>query len=119
MDCEGSGLYTLQSTCNHSCEPNAEVTFPNNNNTLAVKALQDITSGQVCAYFGSDHFVFQNQFSIVKCLFCIEFIYPFQEILISYLDECARERSRHSRQKILRYVFFARECCYLNVCDFY
>ena len=74
MDCEGSGLYTLQSTCNHSCEQNAEVTFPNNNSTLAVKALQDIKAGQVCAYFGSDHFVFENQFSKVKCLFCIEFI---------------------------------------------
>jgi len=75
LDCDGSGLYALQSSCNHSCVPNAEVTFPENNFVLSVKAVTDISEGE--------------------------------EIMISYLDECARDRSRHSRQKILRenYLF--------------
>lgn len=75
LNCEGSGLYSLQSSCNHSCEPNAEVTFPYNNSTLALKAL--------CS------------------------IQPEEEIVICYLGECDRERSRHSRQRLLRenYLF--------------
>lgn len=72
---EGSGLYELHSTINHSCQPNGEVHFPNNNHTLALKA--------------------------------VETIQPGQEILICYLDECQRDRSRHSRVKYLRenYLF--------------
>ncbi|XP_013385788.1 SET and MYND domain-containing protein 5-like, partial [Lingula anatina] len=75
LNCEGSGLYTFQSACNHSCQPNAEVTFPHNNFTLQMVAVQDIKAGE--------------------------------EICISYLDECDRERSRYSRQKALRenYLF--------------
>ena len=34
-------------TGNHSCEPNAEVTFPYNNSTLALKALSSIQPGEV------------------------------------------------------------------------
>ncbi|XP_033633420.1 SET and MYND domain-containing protein 5-like isoform X1 [Asterias rubens] len=75
LNCEGSALYQLQSRCNHSCRPNAEVQFNANNSTLSVVALTDINKSE--------------------------------EICICYLDECSRERSRHSRQKILRenYLF--------------
>ncbi|EDO34962.1 predicted protein [Nematostella vectensis] len=75
LNCEGAGLYALQSSCNHSCAPNAEVTFPKNNSTLVLKALHPIKNGE--------------------------------EICISYLEECQRERSRHSRLKYLRenYIF--------------
>jgi len=75
LNCEGSGLYALQSSCNHSCEPNAEVTFPYNNSTLALKALHSIQPGE--------------------------------EIVICYLGECDKERSRHTRQRLLRenYLF--------------
>ncbi|XP_043920389.1 SET and MYND domain-containing protein 5 [Protopterus annectens] len=75
LNCEGSGLYILQSCCNHSCMPNAETSFPNNNFLLHLTAVADIEPGE--------------------------------EICISYLDCCQRERSRHSRQKILRenYLF--------------
>ncbi|ESN95592.1 hypothetical protein HELRODRAFT_193546 [Helobdella robusta] len=75
LDCEGSGLYLLQSACNHSCVPNAQVTFPHNNHILSLKAVKDIE--------------------------------PDQEIFISYLDECDRTRSRHSRHRLLRenYLF--------------
>ncbi|XP_027039733.1 SET and MYND domain-containing protein 5-like isoform X1 [Pocillopora damicornis] len=75
LNCEGSGLYALQSSCNPSCEPNAEVTFPHNNSTLVLKALHDIKEGE--------------------------------EIVICYLNCCDRERSRHSRQRLLRenYLF--------------
>ncbi|XP_056200627.1 histone-lysine N-trimethyltransferase SMYD5 isoform X2 [Falco biarmicus] len=75
LNCEGSGLYVLQSCCNHSCIPNAETSFPENNFLLHLTALEDIKAGE--------------------------------EICISYLDCCQRERSRHSRNKILRenYLF--------------
>jgi hypothetical protein len=32
---------------NHSCAPNAEVTFPYNDSTLVLEALQDIQEGEV------------------------------------------------------------------------
>ncbi|KAK2192875.1 hypothetical protein NP493_21g07016 [Ridgeia piscesae] len=70
LNCEGSGLYSLQSACNHSCDANAEVTFPHNDFTLCVKALRAIKQGE--------------------------------EVCICYLSECDVERSRHSRQKILK-----------------
>ncbi|XP_077136505.1 protein-lysine N-trimethyltransferase SMYD5 [Ranitomeya variabilis] len=75
LNCEGSGLYLLQSCCNHSCVPNAEASFPDNNYLLHLIALEDIEPGE--------------------------------EICISYLDCCQRERSRHTRHKILRenYLF--------------
>lgn len=43
---EGSGLYVMQSKINHSCAPNAEITFPHGNHTLEIKALQDIHVGE-------------------------------------------------------------------------
>ncbi|TKS72131.1 SET and MYND domain-containing protein 5 [Collichthys lucidus] len=60
---------------NHSCIPNAEASFPDNNFLLQLSALSDINPGE--------------------------------EICISYLDCCQRDRSRHSRHKILRenYLF--------------
>uniref|UniRef100_A0A667WNF5 Protein-lysine N-trimethyltransferase SMYD5 n=1 Tax=Myripristis murdjan TaxID=586833 RepID=A0A667WNF5_9TELE len=75
LNCEGSGLFLLQSACNHSCIPNAEASFPDNNFLLHLSALSDINPGE--------------------------------EICISYLDCCQRDRSRHSRHKILRenYLF--------------
>ncbi|KAJ8014636.1 hypothetical protein DPEC_G00017690 [Dallia pectoralis] len=75
LNCEGSGLFLLQSSCNHSCVPNAEASFPNNNFLLHLSALGDINPGE--------------------------------EICISYLDCCQRDRSRHSRHKTLRenYLF--------------
>ncbi|XP_066574452.1 protein-lysine N-trimethyltransferase SMYD5 [Amia ocellicauda] len=75
LNCEGSGLFLLQSSCNHSCLPNAEASFPDNNYLLHMTALSDIAPGE--------------------------------EISISYLDCCQRDRSRHSRHKILRenYLF--------------
>ncbi|KAJ8262495.1 hypothetical protein GJAV_G00167100 [Gymnothorax javanicus] len=75
LNCEGSGLFLLQSSCNHSCVPNAEASFPQNNFLLHLVALRDIEPGE--------------------------------EICICYLDCCQRERSRHSRHKILKenYLF--------------
>lgn len=43
---EGSGLYVMQSKINHSCLPNAEITFPKSNHTLEVVALRDISAGE-------------------------------------------------------------------------
>ncbi|KAK4312214.1 hypothetical protein Pmani_016337 [Petrolisthes manimaculis] len=49
---EGSGLYPLQSSCNHSCAPNAMPTFPYNNFHLAMTAVRDITSGdEICVSY--------------------------------------------------------------------
>ncbi|XP_072178029.1 protein-lysine N-trimethyltransferase SMYD5-like [Diadema setosum] len=87
LNCEGSALYRLQSCCNHSCTPNAEIRFLHNNSTLSLVAVADIAEGE--------------------------------EILISYLDECSRERSRHSRQKELRenYLFTCNCSKCLQQCD--
>lgn len=72
---EGVALFALQSTCNHSCIPNAEPTYLYNNSRLSLIAQRDIKAGE--------------------------------EICISYLDECDRDRSRHSRRKLLKenYLF--------------
>lgn len=72
---EGVALFSLQSTCNHSCVPNAEANYLYNNSRLTLIALKEIQAGD--------------------------------EICISYLDECDRDRSRHSRQKLLKenYMF--------------
>lgn len=45
-DCEGSGLFLLQSACNHECNPSAEISFPSNNHVLVVKALRNIKKGE-------------------------------------------------------------------------
>ncbi|RZF33401.1 hypothetical protein LSTR_LSTR015362 [Laodelphax striatellus] len=71
---EGSGLYYRQRFVNHSCEPNAVITFPLGNSTLRLKALKDIAAGE--------------------------------EICTSYIEVCELERSRHSRQKMLRENYF-------------
>ncbi|ESO97001.1 hypothetical protein LOTGIDRAFT_231752 [Lottia gigantea] len=42
LNCEGSGLYELTSSCNHSCDPNAGITFPHNNHVLTLVALKPI-----------------------------------------------------------------------------
>lgn len=65
LDCEGSGLYPLHSHCamascaarilvpltrfagNHSCVPNAEVKYPNNDFTLHLFATKPIAAGEV------------------------------------------------------------------------
>ncbi len=49
---EGSGLYVLQSVGNHSCAPNAQITFPYNDFTLVLQAVQDIKAGEevLCSY---------------------------------------------------------------------
>ncbi|XP_017886308.1 SET and MYND domain-containing protein 5 [Ceratina calcarata] len=51
---EGSGLYVLQSSVNHSCVPNAVVEFPYSNNVLALKATRDIQpEEEICiSYLG-------------------------------------------------------------------
>lgn len=43
---EGVALYSLQSTCNHSCTPNAEPTFLHNNHRLSLAAIKDIEEGE-------------------------------------------------------------------------
>lgn len=52
MNNEGSGLYVLQSSVNHSCVPNAVVEFPYSNNTLVLKAIRDIKVGEeICTSY--------------------------------------------------------------------
>ncbi|GBP91691.1 SET and MYND domain-containing protein 5 [Eumeta japonica] len=46
LNTEGSGLYELQSACNHSCAPNAEVSFPYGNHRLQLKAVKQIMPGE-------------------------------------------------------------------------
>lgn len=53
---EGTGLYAMHSKLNHSCEPNAQITFPFNSNTLQVVAIRDIKAGEEITidYCGGD-----------------------------------------------------------------
>ncbi|CAG9562613.1 unnamed protein product [Danaus chrysippus] len=45
LNTEGSGLYQLQSACNHSCAPNAESSFPYGNHRIQLKAIRHIKPG--------------------------------------------------------------------------
>ncbi|CAF0995814.1 unnamed protein product [Adineta ricciae] len=46
IDCEGSGLFKLQSCLNHSCDANAEIQYRHNNSTLSVVATRSISSNE-------------------------------------------------------------------------
>jgi len=46
LNCEGSGLYVTQSAANHSCIPNAQISFPYNNSVLRFTATRDIPAHQ-------------------------------------------------------------------------
>lgn len=49
LNCEGSGLYELQSKINHSCDPNAEVCFLHGNGRISLRALKEINPGdEIC-----------------------------------------------------------------------
>jgi len=76
---EGSGLFTIQSSANHSCSPNSQPTFPYADFTLVLVATRDLKANE--------------------------------QVFISYLDDCALSRSRHSRRKFLKenYLFLC-EC---------
>lgn len=124
---------------NHSCIPNAETSFPDNNFLLHLTALEDIEAGEVrqtrageaggslpspqtpalylfiCPATGQ--FPGWGEFQPSSTELPLDPAFPrgfwggsqpgpfsfcSQEICISYLDCCQRERSRHSRNKILR-----------------
>lgn len=57
-----------------------------------------------CVPNAQSHFPYSNDIIVLKA---VQSIQPGEEICISYLDECQLERSRHSRQKILKenYIF--------------
>ncbi|KAG5672396.1 hypothetical protein PVAND_002527 [Polypedilum vanderplanki] len=46
LNSEGSGLYSIQSKINHSCNPNSEIIFPDSNSLLQVIALRDIKQNE-------------------------------------------------------------------------
>ncbi|XP_072932839.1 protein-lysine N-trimethyltransferase SMYD5 [Epargyreus clarus] len=49
INTEGSGLFRLQSACNHSCDPNVEVCFPHGNHRLQLRALKPLMPGdEIC-----------------------------------------------------------------------
>lgn len=45
LNCEGSALYSLQSSCNHSCIPNAEPSFPYSDFRLVMTATRNVQPG--------------------------------------------------------------------------
>lgn len=60
-------MYILQSKLNHSCAPNAEITFPHSNFTLAVKAKSDIKVGEeICISYIDDCTLSRSRHSRVK-----------------------------------------------------
>ena len=53
---EGSGLYRLESCINHSCVPNACITFPLGDHNLALIAKTAISAGEeICFSYLDDH----------------------------------------------------------------
>lgn len=66
---EGSGLYILQSSINHSCSPNAIVEFPYSNNTLVLKAIRDIQDGEeICTSYLDECELERSRYSRQKAL---------------------------------------------------
>lgn len=69
LNCEGAGLYPLQSKCNHSCQPNAEVSFESGNHKLVLKAIRDIQIGEeVCISYIADCELSRSRHSRQKLL---------------------------------------------------
>ncbi|XP_071448093.1 protein-lysine N-trimethyltransferase SMYD5 [Hetaerina americana] len=69
LDAEGSGLYLLQSSCNHDCEPNAEQTFPLGDSCLVLKAKRDIAQGEeVCVSYLDECALSRSRYSRQKIL---------------------------------------------------
>ncbi|XP_014241295.1 SET and MYND domain-containing protein 5 [Cimex lectularius] len=55
LNTEGSGLYETQRCINHSCSPNAVVTFPYSNSTLLLQAKTNIEPGdEICISYLDD-----------------------------------------------------------------
>eukprot|EP01057_Protomagalhaensia_wolfi_P003644 Protomagalhaensia_wolfi_Nauph_80__3643@NODE_367_length_2667_cov_16_683790_g277_i0_p1_GENE_NODE_367_length_2667_cov_16_683790_g277_i0NODE_367_length_2667_cov_16_683790_g277_i0_p1_ORF_typecomplete_len353_score48_91SET/PF00856_28/8e17Retro_M/PF02813_14/0_17DUF2116/PF09889_9/6e02DUF2116/PF09889_9/0_55DUF2116/PF09889_9/1_4e03_NODE_367_length_2667_cov_16_683790_g277_i05701628 len=47
VPCHGSGLYRLTSCCNHSCDPNCELSYENLNEAIVtVRAKRDLNAGE-------------------------------------------------------------------------
>ncbi|XP_051171373.1 histone-lysine N-trimethyltransferase SMYD5 [Leptopilina boulardi] len=66
---EGSGLYTLQSTINHSCLPNAVVEFPYSNSTLVLKVIRDIEpEEEICIAYLDECLLERSRHSRQKAL---------------------------------------------------
>ncbi|PRD21399.1 UNVERIFIED_CONTAM: smyd5 [Trichonephila clavipes] len=107
---------------NHSCVPNAEATFPYNNFTLVMEAIKEIQPGEspqnvlvVHRSIAIDvmptldlNYSVDNRYELVWIKDSELSIQNIDlEIIVCYLDECNRNRSRHSRIKLLRenYLF--------------
>lgn len=66
---EGSGLYILQSSVNHSCTPNAIAEFPYSNSTLVLKAIRDIQVGEeICTSYLDECELERSRYSRQKAL---------------------------------------------------
>jgi hypothetical protein len=69
LNCEGSALYSLQSKCNHSCEPNAEICFLHANTFLTLRATCAIAKGEeVCISYLSSCDLTRSRHSRQKLL---------------------------------------------------
>ncbi|XP_063381431.1 histone-lysine N-trimethyltransferase SMYD5 [Cydia fagiglandana] len=67
LNTEGSGLFKLQSACNHNCAPNAESTFPYGNHRLQLKAIKPIRPGEeICISYLDECFLQRSRHSRQK-----------------------------------------------------
>ncbi|XP_061714524.1 histone-lysine N-trimethyltransferase SMYD5 isoform X2 [Cydia pomonella] len=67
LNTEGSGLFKLQSACNHNCSPNAESTFPYGNHRLQLKAIKPIRPGEeICISYLDECFLQRSRHSRQK-----------------------------------------------------
>lgn len=64
---EGVALFQLQSTCNHSCNPNAEPTYLHNNSRLSLVALKNIDADEeICISYLDDCMLERSRYSRQK-----------------------------------------------------
>ncbi|KAG6454293.1 hypothetical protein O3G_MSEX008624 [Manduca sexta] len=81
LNTEGSGLFELQSACNHSCSPNAESSFPYSNHRIQLKALKTIMPGdEICISYLDECMIQRSRHSRQK------------ELAQNYLFKCWCER---------------------------
>jgi len=66
---EGSALYTVQSACNHSCNPNVMPSFPNSDNRLVMMAIREIKPGdEICVSYLDDCTLARSRHSRIQRL---------------------------------------------------
>ncbi|CAG4930487.1 histone-lysine N-trimethyltransferase SMYD5 [Colias croceus] len=88
LNTEGSGLFQLQSACNHSCAPNAESSFPYGNHRIQLKAVKTIMPGEeICISYLDECSLQRSRHSRQKEL-------AENYLFVCWCDRCTSESSQ-------------------------